>query len=194
MSEPLRLEVASPCSANWDAMPGDARLRHCAACNKNVYDLSNMTRAEIEALVTATEGKFCARLYKRADGTVLTADCPKGLRDRLREAAWSVRVRVAALAAALTAMLGMASSFRERPEPGPGALEPVTRLAPVDRGPQPVTQAIPPLPAEPRRGQGRTTLQTLITGERIERLGVIRTMGRMGTIQVIKGTSESQKK
>ncbi|MBS2033004.1 MAG: hypothetical protein JST54_34345 [Deltaproteobacteria bacterium] len=192
MSEPLRLEVASPCSANWDAMPGDARLRHCGACNKNVYDLSNLTRAEVEALITATEGKFCARLYQRTDGTVLTADCPKGLKDRLRDAAWSVRVRVAAIAAGLTAVLGMASSFAERPEPGPGALEPVTRLAPIDRGPQPVAQPIPPLPSAPRRSdRGRTTLQTIITGERTGQryaMGLIRT-----PIEVIKGTTETQK-
>ena len=120
-----------------------------------------MRREEIDALITATEGRFCARLYKRSDGTVLTADCPKGMQDRLRDAAWKVRARVAALAASVAAaVLGLAS-LAERPEPGPGSLEPVTQLAPIDRGPQPVAQPIPPLPSEPRRGHGRTTLQTL---------------------------------
>ena len=185
MSEPLRLEVASPCSANWEKMSGDARRRHCAACNKNVYDLSSMTRAEIDALITVTEGRFCGRLYQRADGTVLTADCPKGMKDRLRDAAWSVRVRMAALAAGLTAVLGMAGSLSEQPEPGPGGLEPVTRLAPIDRGPQPVAQKIPQLPASPRRVSGRTTFQSLITGERGERMGSVRTGA---IIHIIKGT------
>jgi hypothetical protein len=39
-----------------------------------------MSRPEAEALVLDLEGKMCARLYRRADGTVLTEDCPVGVR------------------------------------------------------------------------------------------------------------------
>jgi len=49
-------------------------------CNKNVYNLSEMTRRQAEALLRETEGQLCARLYRRADGTVLTSNCPAGLR------------------------------------------------------------------------------------------------------------------
>ncbi len=39
-----------------------------------------MTRSQAEALLRATEGRICARLYRRADGTILTENCPEGLR------------------------------------------------------------------------------------------------------------------
>jgi hypothetical protein len=74
------IRVASPCSADWDQMTGDSRARFCGQCNKNVYNLSGMTRAEAEAVVREKEGNLCVRYYRRADGTLLTADCPVGLR------------------------------------------------------------------------------------------------------------------
>jgi len=75
-----RVEIASPCSANWDKMTGDDRARFCGECKLNVYNLSEMSEAEGEALIIAKEGKLCARIYRRADGTVLTKDCPVGWR------------------------------------------------------------------------------------------------------------------
>ncbi|MGV3757146.1 MAG: hypothetical protein ACO1QS_17345, partial [Verrucomicrobiota bacterium] len=33
---------------------------------------------EVEQLVLAKEGHLCGRMYRRKDGTVLTADCPTG--------------------------------------------------------------------------------------------------------------------
>ena len=38
------VRVASPCNASWDAMKGDDRVRFCGECQKNVYNLSAMTR------------------------------------------------------------------------------------------------------------------------------------------------------
>jgi len=73
------IQVASPCEANWNAMTGDAWVRHCDACRKQVYDLSEMTRQQAEALILAKEGKLCVKFFRRADGTILTADCPVGL-------------------------------------------------------------------------------------------------------------------
>jgi hypothetical protein len=74
------VRIASPCSASWEDMTGDARVRFCGKCAKNVYNLSEMTREEGEALLAQSEGKTCVRLYKRKDGTVLTADCPVGVK------------------------------------------------------------------------------------------------------------------
>ncbi len=91
------LKVASPCSVPWEGMKGDARVRRCAGCRKNVYNLSAMTRPEAEDLVRGTEGRLCVRFFRRADGTVLTADCPVGLR--------AVRRRMARIGGALAAML-----------------------------------------------------------------------------------------
>ena len=56
-----------------------------------------MPRAEAESFVTAAEGRTCIRLYRREDGTVLTRDCPVGLR--------AVRQRLVRAAAALAGLL-----------------------------------------------------------------------------------------
>lgn len=75
-----QIKIASPCHANWDEMTGTDQARFCQSCRKNVYNLSEMTRAEAEALIQEKEGCLCVRFYTRADGTLLTQDCPVGLR------------------------------------------------------------------------------------------------------------------
>ena len=72
------VKIASPCSQDWEAMAGDNRKRYCGECKLNVYNLSGMTKAEAENLLTNSEGRLCVRFYKRSDGTVLTQDCPVG--------------------------------------------------------------------------------------------------------------------
>jgi hypothetical protein len=54
-------------------MEGDGRVRFCRLCGLNVYDLSEMTRAEVEALSSKTEGRLCGRLTRRADAAVFTS-------------------------------------------------------------------------------------------------------------------------
>src|SRR5262245_20403422 len=86
--EKLRLPVldnvviAAPCKANWSNMKGDERMRHCTRCDQAVYDLSAMTREQAESLIREKNGNLCARYYKRADGTIMTKDCPQGTRKR----------------------------------------------------------------------------------------------------------------
>jgi hypothetical protein len=75
-----RVYIAKPCTADWNSMPGDARVRACELCQLNVYNLSEMTRPAAVALIEKNEGKICAMYYKRADGTILTKDCPMGVR------------------------------------------------------------------------------------------------------------------
>src|SRR5262245_12351174 len=72
------IRVASPCSARWADMSGDERARFCAQCQKHVYNLSDLTAQQAVAVIRSKEGKLCARFYRRADGTILTADCPVG--------------------------------------------------------------------------------------------------------------------
>ncbi|HEY0083950.1 MAG TPA: hypothetical protein VGB61_14320, partial [Pyrinomonadaceae bacterium] len=72
--------IAAPCRADWKLMPGNERVRFCDGCSMNVYNLSNMTKKDAEALVLNTEGRLCVRYYHRADGSILTANCPVGLR------------------------------------------------------------------------------------------------------------------
>ncbi len=72
------VKVASPCSQDWNEMLGNERKRFCGDCKLNVYNLSGMTRDEAENLIMNAEGRLCVRFYKRADGSVITQDCPVG--------------------------------------------------------------------------------------------------------------------
>ena len=83
-----QIKVASPCTESWGAMKGDDQVRFCGSCQQNVYNLSEMSLPEIAALLERKEGRTCVRFYRRADGTVLTDDCPVGLRAVRRRMAW----------------------------------------------------------------------------------------------------------
>ena len=74
------IRIASPCPAEWAQMRGDGRVRHCELCNLNVYNFSAMTEREIRELVEKREGRICARLYRRRDGTAITRNCPVGVK------------------------------------------------------------------------------------------------------------------
>lgn len=80
-SDPLNnIRIASPCKADWNQMYGNDRKRFCAECKLNVYNLSDMTRDQAEGFLIASEGRVCVRYFRRADGTVLTRNCPVGWR------------------------------------------------------------------------------------------------------------------
>lgn len=87
------IRIASPCSADWNEMYGNERKRFCGDCKLNVYNLSDMSRMDAEELLRRSEGRLCVRYYRRADGTILTDDCPVGWAKVKR------RARVAATAA-----------------------------------------------------------------------------------------------
>ncbi|MDQ3799722.1 MAG: hypothetical protein M3384_09740 [Acidobacteriota bacterium] len=90
------IRIASPCPANWDEMRGDERTRFCSQCSLNVYNLSGMTLDEAENLLLTSEGRACVRFYRRADGTILTKDCPVGWR--------AVKRRISRAATALVSL------------------------------------------------------------------------------------------
>ena len=128
------LHIAAPCSADWSRMTGDARARFCGSCEKNVYNLSEMTRLEAEALLIEKEGKLCVRYYQRADGTILTADCPTGVAKRRRK-----RKVMAATFSAVSAVAAAASAFGVRSQRlvMMGALPSPAYVAPVQTPEQP---------------------------------------------------------
>lgn len=99
-ADPLQnIRIATPCPAKWETMSGDERSRFCSLCSLNVYNISEMSAAEARELIRRTEGRLCARIYRRADGTVITNDCPTGVR-ALRARLW--RAAAAAIAMVLT--------------------------------------------------------------------------------------------
>ncbi len=117
-----RAEIASPCTMRWEQLTpvegghgGDGRIgiggvgsrsadavRHCGQCNLNVYKVANMTREEALTLIERSEpgARLCAALHRRSDGTIITRDCPVGLR-----AARQRLVRIASRAAAAVMLL-----------------------------------------------------------------------------------------
>lgn len=101
-----RITIASPCHARWADMSGDARVRHCADCDRDVYDLSEMTADEATALLSREGPAACVRLHRRADGTVITSDCPVGRSQKRRRnlVAAGVAVAGSVLAAAASWM------------------------------------------------------------------------------------------
>lgn len=96
------IKIASPCPASWEQMEGGDQVRFCSLCKLNVYNLSGMSRSEAEQVVRNAQGRLCVRFYQRADGTMLTRDCPVGLR--------AIRRRMAfALSWAFVLLLGLRS-------------------------------------------------------------------------------------
>ena len=94
------IRIASPCPANWDEMFGDDRKRHCGECKLNVYNLSGMTRREAKDLLVNSEGRLCVRYFRRADGTMLTKNCPVGwaaVKQRVSRVATAVFSTIAGL-------------------------------------------------------------------------------------------------
>ncbi len=74
----MQISIASPCTTDWSQMQGDDHSRFYDSCQKHVYNFVAMTEEEGIELITATEGKFCGRLSRRHDGTLITKDCPVG--------------------------------------------------------------------------------------------------------------------
>ena len=91
------VRIASPCPANWDSMCGNERIRFCGECQLNVYNISEMSKAEAEQLIGQAEGRLCVRYYRRKDGSIITQNCPVGLR--------ALKRRVSRIAAAISSVI-----------------------------------------------------------------------------------------
>src|SRR5581483_11638227 len=114
------IRIASPCSARWEDMDGDDRARFCGQCRKHVYNFSAMTQAEVAALIREKEGRLCGRFYQRADGRMLTADCPVAVHRRCSRLA-----RLAgSMATAILVFFGGRAWLRSEETLRPGKLPP----------------------------------------------------------------------
>ena len=108
------VRVAAPCPADWEKMVGDERVRYCGQCSLHVYNLSGMTKREAEGLVANAEGRLCVRYYQRADGSILTRNCPVGLRALKQRVS---RIAGAALSAVIGFFAGLGLNFGLTPMP-----------------------------------------------------------------------------
>jgi len=89
-----QIAVEAPCPVSWDAMHGDEQIRFCELCQKNVYNLSEMTAAQAVRLIEGKQDRLCIQMCRSRDGTLLTADSPVGWRWTLfkwlrRRMAWA---------------------------------------------------------------------------------------------------------
>lgn len=94
------LQLAKPCTQNWDEMVGDERERFCHQCSLNVYNISSMTKNEAEEfLQLRNDGSVCLNYTEKADGTIVTDDCPRPIRP-LRDPIFNTLRKVGSFAAA----------------------------------------------------------------------------------------------
>lgn len=110
----LDIRVALPCSYDWDAMSGDDKSRLCAGCAKYVYNLSAMTVDEATRLIEEKQGDLCVAFYRRRDGTVMTADCPRAVRSRQKRRTYAVVLAGLSVVAGAVGALETASRLRPR--------------------------------------------------------------------------------
>ena len=142
------IRIAAPCSAEWDAMSGDERTRHCGSCKQSVYNLSDLTRAEAEALVREKNGHLCVRYYQRKDGTILLADCSVGVGKRRRKTRVIAAGAAALLATAGGGSLAQRSQALRNPSPALTAHAEVTMGAVGIAAPPPPAPLAPPVLAD----------------------------------------------
>src|SRR5688572_223553 len=157
------VKIASPCSADWEQMIGTDRVRFCGACNLNVYNLSSLTKSQAESLIAQTEGRLCVRFYRRNDGSILTRDCPVGVRAFRRRLSYMAK---AASAAALSFFAGLGvhrvtSEVRPTLMMGQLAVIPEPRTAPWVEVPDLTRQEL-----MERRFEERGELSPVVIGKR----------------------------
>ena len=114
-----QLRIAAPCDRKWEDMPGDDSRRYCGDCRLFVYNVAELSPEELVEAIESSEGRFCGRLYTRADGTVLTEDCPVGLAARARRKVATAFAFASAMAAAAFGVLsgspGRSGAFTATP-------------------------------------------------------------------------------
>lgn len=136
------LVIAAPCSISWDSMDGDERVRHCSVCAKNVYNVSDMTAKEAESFLKENGSSQCLRFYRRQDGTIMTDNCPVGLR-KLRDRFRKISGLVASFAASFFAFGLPARSQPAEKQPEPVKAVELRGEAPM---PKPAHTQTDPLP------------------------------------------------
>lgn len=71
-----QLEVKTPCTANWDQMSGNDKVRFCEHCQLEVNDLTSLTPKRIRRLMTKSKGRLCVRYHRGPDGKPLIRQVP----------------------------------------------------------------------------------------------------------------------
>lgn len=133
-----KIKVAAPCTADWRFMYGNERVRFCGQCSQYVYHLSALTKEQAETLILRHEGRLCVRFYRRKDGTIITNNCPVGLR-ALKEKFSSTKATIVKAAMTFFAYLGVLWWIKGEPTTTPTVgLDPVPVTMTVMQSDDPV--------------------------------------------------------
>ena len=162
------IRMANPCPADWNAMRGDDRVRACATCSKNVYNLSAMTRADAESLIVSKHGDLCAQYWQRADGTIILSDCTVQLTRRRR----TLAAFAAVTALAGTALAVRATEVPAKPEPRPPIHVQLRRVDSVPSIVQPDSRVVPIETQPPRHHDERQVERDLQPEMQMKRGGI----------------------
>jgi len=92
-----RICIAMPCSIGWENMKGTDEVRLCSGCDKNVYNISVVSKKRAEQILQNTE-QPCVRLYRNADGSIVSDECPNWLKPIRRTWKKCVGIAVSILA------------------------------------------------------------------------------------------------
>src|ERR1700733_14192487 len=95
--------IAAPCQFGWENMIGNDATRFCGGCNLQVYNTSVISSAEVQNILNMDADQVCLRIYRNADGTIITDECPRWLRPLRR--GWR---RIAKIAVAIVAIAASA--------------------------------------------------------------------------------------
>jgi hypothetical protein len=100
-----------------------------------------MSRPDAESLIARTEGRLCVRFYRRGDGSIITKDCPVGLRAIRRRVSYFAKA-IGSMVLGLFAGLGVHEAFTKivpfRPERTMGVMaqnvDPPVQFTSVEEG------------------------------------------------------------
>ncbi len=114
-----RLVIQSPCTKSWEEMTGGDAERHCAECDRQVFDFRRMTPRQISARIQATGGHLCARLTRGSDGRLLTLEPPF---EPMAPSTWTAHRASPVAAAVVSTLLGLGqATARPLPQTPPAA-------------------------------------------------------------------------
>lgn len=66
--------IGAPCNYGWENMAGDSRKRLCGGCDKAVYNLAAMPRAQAQELLDEKGDSVCLRITRDLKGELVTRE------------------------------------------------------------------------------------------------------------------------
>lgn len=121
------VDVASPCSADWDGMEGDEKVRYCGECRLHVFNLSAMDLEEAAEKVSQATDRLCVRFFRRHDGTILTQDCPVGVERKACSRRAVLRATTVVASAGFAAVV-LKQVAAVKPKPAPAEVEAMGKM------------------------------------------------------------------